>query len=213
MPGITEIALLRLTPPATADDAALRLKLARVIEVSEKYTGYRFYYLRQDEDPSLIYLIGHWDSLDQHMNGFIPSAENQSLLESLKNELSIEFFFHIDAWHNDLPLWPWPKEGTDTPEGGDNREDSTVWSIARYFVKDGKRKEFTDTIKADGWPLQSHLAEGRYGGGGWRVDKDEDKEEFVLFLPWRDDPRRSPVDKLPGLSYEVDVKHAKFLSL
>ena len=82
--AVTEIALLHLLPHVSTDDSVFRSKLAQAKKVMENYTGQQFHYLQQLEDPSFLYIIGEWDSLGQHMNHFIPSAENQSLLRALK---------------------------------------------------------------------------------------------------------------------------------
>lgn len=170
---VTEIALLHLAHIATADDTDVRSKLAHARSVMRQYTGRAFYYLQQIEDPSYIYIIGEWKSLDQHMNDFIPGADNQALLEDLKSLLSVGWLLHIDAPHADLPL----------PEPSENRAKASVYGLVRHFVKKGQRTQFQETYENEKRHLQAFVTEGTIGGG-WRIDKEGDKEEWVLLTPW-----------------------------
>lgn len=174
---ITEIALLRLASGTPIDDAILRKNLAHAKAIMQSYTGNTFYYFQQTEDPSYIYIVGEWESLDQHMNHFIPSADNQSLLESLKDQLSVDWLIHADVPHANLPL---PNSPTDIEKAlrGD-----VVWSIARHMVKDGKKDDFHRTFEANKHYLQNFITEGTMGGG-WRVDCEDGKEEWVLMCPY-----------------------------
>jgi heme-degrading monooxygenase HmoA len=170
---ITELALLHLSQDITVDDADVRSRLAHAKSVMQNYTGRTFYYLQQVEDPTYIYIIGEWDSLDQHMNGFIPSADNQALLESLKGLMSVSWLLHIDAPHADLPL----------PGPGTNNTKAPVYGLVRHFVKEGHRDQFGHTYEEKQHHLQSFVTEGKIGGG-WRVDKEDGKEEWILLTPW-----------------------------
>lgn len=132
----------------------------------QQYSSRAFYYLQQVEDPTYIYIIGEWDSLDQHMNDFIPSVDNQELLESLKDLLGVDWLLHIDAPHADLPL----------PGPGTNNTKVPVYGLVRHFVKDGQKEQFRGTYNNEKRHLQGFVTEGKIGGG-WRVDKEGDKEE------------------------------------
>lgn len=206
--AITEIAQLRLLPPTTADDASLRSKLAHAKAVMEKYTGRNFLYLQQIEDPSIVYVIGEWDSLDQHMNGFIPAAENQALLESLKDELTVDWLLHLDVAQATLPLL---KINTE----------ADVISIGRHFIKSGEKDSFARAFESNKRFLQDYVTEGTIGGG-WRVDKEDGKEEFVLFCPWKEMnqhfgfSKTEDFDKYAKIRDNVDgadINHAKLLVL
>lgn len=210
---ITEIALLRLSSGITVEDATLHANLARAKEVMQDYTGNTFLYLQQTEDPSLIYIIGEWESLDEHMNHFIPSVDNQALLELLKDQLSVEWLMHADVSHADLPL---PKSA---PEMDKARRGELVFSIARHMVKDGQKEEFGRTFGANKQYLQGFITEGKMGGG-WRVDKEDGKEEWVLLCPYTSVQQHYDFAKTPefekyGLIREhidgAEIKHAKLL--
>ncbi|KAF2463391.1 uncharacterized protein BDR25DRAFT_307829 [Lindgomyces ingoldianus] len=211
--AITEIALLRLLPPTNANDASLCTKLSHAKDVMEKYTGRRFYYLQQVEDPSLLYIIGEWDSLDQHMNNFIPSGDNQAVLESLKNELTVDWLLHIDAPHSALPL---PKGTSGTTGGGPQ-----LWSIGRHFIKTVEKGKFKETFESHKHFLQDYVTEGTIGSG-WRVDPEEGKDEFVLWCPWKEVEQHyefattegfQKYSKIKEYVDGTEIKHAKLLDL
>jgi hypothetical protein len=178
---ITELAHLRLLPPSTLTHSLLT-NLKVVLKVSEEYTGHRFYYLQQIEDPSLLYLVGEWDSLEQHMQGFIPSQENQELLESLKGMVGVEWLLHVGVGSEALPDMSGRGKRSEEGEANDSEREKkgnrdaedgqgVVWCITRFFVKEGERDKFLEVMSL----------KGRSGGGGWRVDKEEGREEFVWF--------------------------------
>jgi heme-degrading monooxygenase HmoA len=171
---ITEIALLSLSSHVISINTDLSAKLANAKKIMQEFTGRRFYYLQQCEDPSLIYIIGEWDSLDQHMNEFIPSESNQAVLESLKDDLSVLWLLHIDAPHASLPL---PRIDTATVEA------APILSIRRFFIKDGAKESFHDSYEASKHHLQDKSTEG-FIGGGWRVDQEDGKDEWISLCPF-----------------------------
>jgi heme-degrading monooxygenase HmoA len=208
---ITEIALLHLWPGVTIEDTDLRSKLAHAKIVMQDYTGRTFYYLQQVEDPALIYIFGEWDSLDQHMNKFIPGAENQELLKSLKDLLSVDWLLHIDVPHADLPL---PTPGTD-------KRKAAFYGIGRHFVKNGQRDQFQQTFDAEKHHLQEFVTEGTIGGG-WRIDKEDNKEEFALLTPWTSVEQHYAFAETDGFKEYgrirehiegVEIKHARMLDI
>jgi heme-degrading monooxygenase HmoA len=208
---ITEIALLHLSQNVTIADANVRLKLAHAKTVMQNYTGRTFHYLQQVEDPTYIYVIGEWDSLDQHMREFIPSDGNQALLESLTGLLSVSWLLHIDAPHADLPL-----RGPST-----NNNKPSVYGIVRHFVKDGRRDEFRQTYDGEQHHLQGFVTEGRIGGG-WRIDKEDGKEEWVLLTPWKSVEQHHAFARTDGFAeYSrirehiegADIKHACLIEI
>ncbi|KAF3000186.1 hypothetical protein E8E13_006416 [Curvularia kusanoi] len=206
---ITEIALLHLSSGATIDDASLRSKLTHAKTVMQNYTGRSFSYLQQVEDPTYIYIIGEWDSLDQHMNEFIPGADNQALLESLKDLLSVDWLLHIDAAHAQLPL----------PGADGAKQEAPVYAIGRHWVKDGQKEQFQQTFETEKHHLQGFLTEGDLGGG-WRIDKEENKEEWVLMTPWDSVEQHfafaktdgfAQYSKITGYIEGAEIKHARLL--
>jgi quinol monooxygenase YgiN len=214
---ITEIALVHLSPDVTDDDVALRSKLTHAKTVMQDYTGRRFYYLQQLENPAYLYIIGEWESLDQHLIHFIPGPSNQALLESLERDLAVEWLLHINASHTELPL---PKSDNEKKKAyhGD-----LIWSIARNFVKIGERENFEQAFAINKQHLQDFVTEGTVGGG-WRVDNDGDKEEeeWVLLCPWASKAQHSDFEETDafakyGLIREhivsTEIKLAKLLDI
>lgn len=169
---VTEIALLRLKSGIDVYSEDLRAKLSEARMVMQNYTKRNFYYFLQIEDPALVYIIGEWDSLDQHVNHFINSDANQELLENLKDDIVVEWLLHVDTTHANLPL---PRD----------TKGKNVISIVRHFVKDGEKNSFADTYEANKEYLQAFVTEGVVNGG-WRADRDGEQEEWVLLCPWKD---------------------------
>lgn len=201
---VTELALLRLLPPTTVSTPSLMATLAKGKTAMQNFTGRRFYYLQQVEDPALIYVFGEWESLDQHMNGFVASSENKELLDVLKDQMVIEWVVHLDVEHKDLPSAEEVSDG------------AKVYSIGRHFVKAGQKSDFSETFQGNKHNLQGYVTQGKIGGG-WRVDRDGDKEEWVLFCPWKNvDEHMGFVNNEGFAEYAkirdhidgVDIKHA-----
>jgi heme-degrading monooxygenase HmoA len=213
--AITEIALLHLASSITVEDEDLRSALARAKAVMEGYTGNNFYYFQQIEDPSYIYIFGEWESLDQHMNHFIPGAENQALLELLKDRMTIEWLLHANVSHADLPL---PKSDTELAKA---RRGEVVLSVGRHFVKEGEKKSLEERFEANKHYLQDYLTEGTMGGG-WRIDTEGGKGEWVLLCPFRDVQQHLDFAKTEAFEHYgqireyidgAEIKHAKLLDI
>lgn len=205
---VTEIALLRLMPGIDIHSANLRAKLGKAKIVMQDYTNRTFYYYQQIEDPALIYIIGEWDSLDQHANHFIKSEANQELLQALKDDISVEWLLHVDTTHADLPL----------PNGAKVKN---VISIVRHFVKSGEKQSFVDKFEANKEHLQAFVSEGIIGGG-WRVDRDGEQEEWILFCPWKHVDQHHAFAKTEGFEKYgrirehisgADIKHAELVDI
>ena len=211
----TEIALLRLSPGNSILDMEFRRKLAHAKIVMQTETGREVYYMHQIEDPTCLYIITEWKSLFQHMEVFIPSSANQSLLQSLEGMLTVEWLQHIDAPNADLPL-PETKTQMEAAYRG-----QPVWSIVRHMVKAGEKERFQRSFEANKAYLQDFVTEGHLGGG-WRVDGDEGKDEFVLVCPWKSVEQHLEFGKTEGFEKyarikdfidEADIKHAMLLNI
>lgn len=239
---ITEIALLHISDGVSPSHASFHAKLAEAKKVMQDHTGRVFYWMQQIEDPRNIYVIGEWDSLDHHMQGFIPSPENQKLLQLLKEEISVKWLVHIDAPHAGLPL---PKNSKEKEEAVKN---GRVYSIGRHIVKDGDESQFKKTFEDNKHYLQDYVTEGTIGGG-WRVEKeyrsgylqdfvsesadvneidslwkakDRLPEEFILWRPWKNVDQHYSFKHAAGSQdyalirnslYGADIKHAKIMDL
>ncbi|KAF2803564.1 uncharacterized protein BDZ99DRAFT_468104 [Mytilinidion resinicola] len=212
---LTELALLRLLPPTTSTTPSLLSALSHAKTVMESYTHHHFHMLQQVEDPALIYILGEWDSLAQHMDGFIPSAENQELLKSLDGMVEV-----VSLVHYDVPL-------TQLPIPGAGKGGKGLVSIARHFIKPGQKETFEETFEANKGLLQEYVAP-EVCGWGWRVDREKEadgqgeKEEFVLFSPWESVDahlrfgKTEAFKRYAGIREWIDgadIKHARVLEL
>jgi quinol monooxygenase YgiN len=212
---ITEVALLHLASSVTIEDANLRSVLAQAKAVMQDYTGNTFYYFQQIEDPSYVYIFGEWESLDQHMNHFIPSAANQALLESLKDKATVDWLLHANVAHADLPL---PRTDDEMAEA---RRGERVLSVGRHFVKEGKKEAFQKTIEANKHYLQDYITKGTMGGG-WRIDVEGGKDEWVLLCPFTNVQQHLDFAKTEAFEHYAqirdyidgaEIKHAKLLDI
>lgn len=87
---VTELAILPLTHRLTKECPILPTHLLQKLQtaksVLETASRHSFYYFQQVEDPSIIYILGSWESVTAHWE-FLPSPENQEMLELLKDDI------------------------------------------------------------------------------------------------------------------------------
>ncbi|KAI4677974.1 uncharacterized protein J4E84_008921 [Alternaria hordeiaustralica] len=214
---ITELALLHLTPGTTPESPTLRTNLSHAKTVLQNYTNRAFYYMQQISDPSCIYVVGEWDSLDQHLNDFIPSAENQALLESLKDYITVDSNLeHLDVPNAELPL---PRGGREMERA---RRGEVVWSITHYTIKSGNREAFEVEFREMKEKLDRFAGEGGVGGG-WCVGKKEGEDDvFVTMFSWRSvaeyerfgKGKEGRVSAVTGECVEkMDVRHVRLVDI
>lgn len=174
---VTELAIIRLAPGVSIANKSFRDKLLRSKEVMENalnLTGRRFVYYQGVEDPQVIYLLGDWQSPEEHWKEFIPSAENQGLLEMLKDDFDIAT---IEMYHVDTPI-------VNVPTG------TEVMSIGWHRVRAQDKEAFeTRFAECKQW-LDHYVSQDTKPGGGWRIEKaagrqEEEEEEWVLFCGWK----------------------------
>ncbi|KAF1995864.1 hypothetical protein P154DRAFT_444512 [Amniculicola lignicola CBS 123094] len=182
---MTEIALLRILRPiersdlgcsTRVDSPTFQTKLALAKQKMEEFSGRKFYFLQEVEDPSHLYIIGEWDDLGRHLLEWLPSQENQSLLHLFKNDMKVEWMFHIDATHTEFAFA--------RHAAAVRRSKENLLGITRFFVKPGKKHEFNKEYDRC-WDWMQHCVKEGKVGGGWRIDRDGDQEEFVLITPWK----------------------------
>lgn len=205
--AVTELACLRLKPEQGLSPELLA-KLATAKWVMEKASGFNFHYYHCVESPGLVFIIGAWPSIEFHMLDFIPSQANQDLLGLLKDEVVVEWMFHlnIDQTKRCLPLH------------------RAVVAIGRHFIKDNERDHFQKTFDENKHYLESFIGGEELAVGGYRLDKGfdpsleaEPKEEFVLFTTWHDVEQHGEFAKTDGFEKYAqirdhlagaDIKHA-----
>lgn len=172
--AVTEFAILSLSsPPADGSlptDFLARLTIAK--NVLDKASGYSFHFFQQVEDPSLVYIIGRWNSVASH-ESFLPSDDNKQLLELLKEDIIISgiVLYHLDSDVYDMAGESGKKSVFEAP----------IISCNRHFVPVGKKEGFSEQYRMVKGLLQNFTDPFRVVGG-WRMEKEsEDKEEWVLF--------------------------------
>ena len=166
---ITELALLRISAGLSYTDPSLHANLATARAAMEKFTSFPFHLFHCVEDPALIYLIGSWSSLAQHMESWIPSPENQALLQLMKDQVEVEWMFHVALDPTTLPI------------------NAPLLAIARHFVARDNKIKFEEVINGVKHRLELRIGSQELGKGGWKIEKDDDRvreEEWVLFSGW-----------------------------
>jgi len=163
---VTELAVLRLNPGTSIE--AITPNLSKAKQVMEAWGNKKFHYLQCAEDSSLVYIIGCWDSIEQHMNEFVSGEQNQELLELLKDQMTVASLTHLDLDPNLIPV------------------NAPVLSLGIHYVDAVKKDDFVKAFQENTSNLMNHSETGT-PVGGWRIDKeDESKDEFMLFSPWKD---------------------------
>ncbi|KAJ5581316.1 hypothetical protein N7450_007617 [Penicillium hetheringtonii] len=162
--AVTELALLRLKAPEPS--AVSRKDLRAAQQGQSEYSGHPVKFLRSVEDQSDFFLIGGWESVDQHRGEWIISEMNQRLLGKLKDAVDVKWMFHLDI----DPSAPVPFS-------------APIIGVARCFVEQSNKAEF-DRLFAAGFEDLKIFTAPYPCFGGWRIDKEGEDEEFVLFTGW-----------------------------
>lgn len=165
---VTEFSRLSLKQGLDEEQKLLaRRGISRAKKLMENFTHNDFYIFQEIEDPNHIYIVGQWASLEQHVDSWIPSEDNQDLLKDLGPLVDVDYLFHIGVSFGSIP--PSKK--------------STIFSVGRHVMEIKKRPGFEKTFDSRRNGLEMH-APGPINGG-WRIEKEPGREEFVLFVPWQ----------------------------
>jgi hypothetical protein len=135
----------------------------------ESFTSLPFYFYHCIEDQALIYILGSWCSLSQHMEYWIPSPGNLPLPQLLKNQVRVEWMFHVDVDPSTLPLG------------------APVLGIARCFVPKDNEGRFGELFNSTKHPPANRVGGEQLVRGGWRIEKDDEgaeQKEWVVFRGW-----------------------------
>ncbi|EED20762.1 conserved hypothetical protein [Talaromyces stipitatus ATCC 10500] len=220
---VTELALFHFKNNKSIDspeNEAVKAKLLSGIKDQASYASYPVYLLTQVEDPSYLYLVGGWESVETHMEKWIPSKTNQDIMLQLQDNLEVAWLQHLDV-----------SPGTLSPDSVNLESECSgiplaapVIAISRYFINPLKRGDFQSTLATN----KHHLLEFTKAssiGGGWRLDpeKTEDvetnmKDEFVLFSGWgaienhlkfAETESFKEFGKIKGYLEGAEIKHAR----
>lgn len=161
---ITEIALLRLSAQETLTTMRPFLQHGKTVADAWTRRPDTVRYFQQADDARNIYILGQWASLSEHMDGFVPSAGNQALMQEAAGRFTIEAFLHFEA---EMP--PRDDRGTGV-------------CIVRNFCKQGAREAGFGPAMEKAAGLAGLWGHGSVPAAGWRVDvpTDETTEEFVI---------------------------------
>jgi heme-degrading monooxygenase HmoA len=162
---VTELALLRLksTPPS----ATFKTLLLDGINAQASFSTYPVHLFTQIDDPCLIYLLGGWESAAQHYEDWIPCAMNQGIMEQLGGEMEVVWVVHVDG---------------DAARLGRLLSGAPVVAVGRYCMTAEKREGFERVFEGVQRLLEEVTKLPVFKG--WRVEKEEGKEEFVVFSGW-----------------------------
>ncbi|ATY64912.1 hypothetical protein A9K55_005277 [Cordyceps militaris] len=172
---ISEIGLLRLKPTASLSDPDLQKRLTDVQSHLSAFTGHPFHYFRQVEDPSLLYLLGQWASLESHYQGMHGSDEWKKGVAEMGSCFSFQWMAHYDFLLDRL------------------RPGAVVLEAHRFIMKTEARDPF-DEQRAKATAGEAGGAEG-YVVGGWKVDAKEGEEEYTVVLAVENADERSPLSE------------------
>jgi heme-degrading monooxygenase HmoA len=178
---VTEFAILPLTRSLTKDNSTLpeilidKLRIAKT--VLDQASKYKFHYFQQIEVPSIVYIIGRWDSSEAHY-AFLPSAENQELLELFKEDIVMDG----EDEGKKMQMWHLGNDVFAVASGTEWFFNAPVISCNRHFVPKKQKSGFIEQFNEVKGILEEFTKP--YGVvGGWRIEKEaEEKEEWVLYL-------------------------------
>lgn len=195
---VTELALLQMLPGTTP--YSLRSSLIEAKEVMEAFSNnlskttshpsenpthipssdlppappsgpHQFHFYTQYEDPTKLYILGSWPSAALHNNTFLPSAENQALLEKVKGQVEVKWMVHIELEQSTIPL------------------DAPTLAIGQHVITPSNNAGFEEAFDDNKHHLE-HFSTRKIAGG-WRHEKDERpdggvRDVFVVFSGWDD---------------------------
>jgi heme-degrading monooxygenase HmoA len=198
---VTELIIFRLLPSFTITNPEVLSVLSISKQTLQNYTRLPWTGYNSIEDPSLLYILGGWPSIEVHLEEFDPSPQGERLRQLAAPFLQLESYFHIDVDPLTLAL------------------NERTLSIGRNFVEPEKKCKFEEVYEKVKHYLEAFIGRKELVKGGWRIDKDPAKrgeEEFVLFTWWESLEKQKQFAKTKGgkkyfkLKDEtkgVDIKH------
>lgn len=120
--------------------------------------------LQQIEDPTRLLITAEWESVESHFH-WIGSEENKSVMASVGPYLADDHAAGLDLSHVDGTFFD------TTVLGG------PIISIDRFFVNPKSKDRFEGN-------LQAIVKSLHHVNGGWRVDGEPGKLEYVMVSNW-----------------------------
>lgn len=149
--SVLELAIFSIKSPHTVATPSLQSALKNALQVLDTASGSTFNLLQQIEDPSILYLLGSWSSVEAHKE-FLVSAENIALLEAVKELINVDLMLHAQIDKTTLPLA------------------APFIIISRTVVKAGEKEGFEAVLGATRDYVAEHT-KPYLAAGGWRVDE------------------------------------------
>lgn len=166
--AISEIGLLRLRPTKSLDDPKLLIELRAIQKGLHEFTGYPFFFLQQKHDPQFIYLLGEWESLDQHYKGLHGSSDFKERVGVMMEYFEFQWMAHYDFDMKDV-----------------NIHSSSI-QVARFCVDRENRDNFDSKAQDTVAAIVRSSVQGKVTHG-WKLDEKRDKDEFVVLLSWENE--------------------------
>lgn len=190
----SEIGFLKLKAPLTLDNEGPRKCLSALKATLADITGHPFYHFQSIYDPACVYLLGEWQSLEQHYN--VPSRpEFQKHLPEMGKFFALQWMAHYDLNRDDLHI---PTTDADHLES------------ALFSVDKTKRESATEVGKALIEAIQATLGPGEAVISGWRHEvKDEDQLAIEILRHASHVVDREPFKALEKMSNEVKYETLK----
>ncbi|OAP61573.1 hypothetical protein AYL99_03776 [Fonsecaea erecta] len=164
--AIIELAHITLKNGIQATDPQLKKNLKEVKRVIEEYSKLQTLFYTQIDDPSVLFVIGAWETKDHHQHGFDGSPQQAEILNLIKDQMGIDWMHYIDVDQSRIPL------------------DAPVLAIIREtFAKHGViRTQFDQEFASQ----TSSLGGARYGAvSAWNIHKDnKERDVRVNFSGW-----------------------------
>ncbi|KIW90650.1 uncharacterized protein Z519_08433 [Cladophialophora bantiana CBS 173.52] len=164
--AIIELAHITLKNGITATDPELKKNLREVKRVIEDYSKLQTLFYTQIDDPSVMFVIGAWETKDHHQYSFDGSPQQAEILKLIKDQIGIDWMHYIDVDQSRIPL--------DAP---------VVAIIKETFAKHGVvRTQFDQEFASQ----TSSLGGARHGAiSAWNIPKDnKERDVRVNFSGW-----------------------------
>lgn len=162
----SEIGLLKINPPFSLDDGDLRKRLSALKATLADITGHPFYHLQSIHDPSIVYLLGEWQSLEQHYT--VPGRQEfKDHLPDMTKFFALQWMAHYDFTMDDLHL---PATDADHLE------------MVLFDVDKTKHESAAEAGKALIEEIQVTLEPGEAVVGGWRHEVKDDDQLAIEIL-------------------------------
>ncbi|EXJ91878.1 hypothetical protein A1O3_00428 [Capronia epimyces CBS 606.96] len=164
--AIIEFAHISLKNGLTASDQTLKNNTKEVKRVIEEYSSLPTLFYTQIDEPSIMFVIGAWESKDKHQYGFNGSPQQDKILELIQDQMGIDWMHYMDVDQARIPV--------DAPVLAIIKETLPRHTHQMAFDQDFARATQT-------------LGDARYGAvSAWNIRKDEHEETVrANFSGWQ----------------------------